>query len=76
MTKKEEAGHWTVNGVCACESEHTAGIEYRHPDGGIRYTTCCATPAEYGRMRTAVLAAHPRVDVQFVEGRCRKEGAT
>ena len=78
-------GHWTVNGVCACESELTADVLYWDGNGDEedferrgrqRPLVCHTTYGEFLKMRTAVCNHHNGdVHCRWVMGPCKKEGA-
>lgn len=69
-------GHWTVNGVCACESPHTADVLYIDDDGNAKPTVCHTTYAQYLKMAEAVRMKHGGdLTCEWVAGPCKKEGA-
>ena len=66
-------GHWCVDGVCACESEHTA-ILHTNDDGKLSSVVCATTWEKFERMKASVLKHNPKAHVYWVMGPCKKEG--
>lgn len=71
-------GHWTVNGICACESEYTIDVYYTTGDAHDmgKPMVCQTTYGEFEKMREQVGYKHgDKAHCQWAMGPCKKEGA-